>query len=167
MLSVLFCRMTLRAGSELHQPSVWTFLLEHFCGCFWVSPLVLRENENLRSPGAFGAFTCTIAEHRILELPGLKQTLKITTLQPVQPWAGTLFTKSGCSEPHPTWYWTLPGEGHPQLLRTASFKCLTTHTVKNFFLPSNLNLLPVWSHCLFSVTTCPCVKSCTLFLGSL
>lgn len=60
MSSVLLCRMTLRAGSELHQPSVWTFLLEHFCGCFQVIPLVLREKENLSSPSVFGAFTCTV-----------------------------------------------------------------------------------------------------------
>ena len=32
------------------------------------------------------------------------------------PWAGTLSTRPGCSELHPTWPWTLPGRGHPQLL---------------------------------------------------
>jgi len=30
------------------------------------------------------------------------------------PWASS--TRPGCSELHPTWPWTLPGRGHPQLL---------------------------------------------------
>ena len=42
--------------------------------------------------------------------------------------------RPGCSKPHPTWPWTLPGRGHPQL------SCLTTLIVKNFFVVSNLNL---------------------------
>jgi len=33
------------------------------------------------------------------------------------PWAGTPSTRPGCSELHPAWPWTLPGRGHPQLLR--------------------------------------------------
>jgi len=32
------------------------------------------------------------------------------------PWAGTSSTRPGCSELHPTWPWTLPGRGQPQLL---------------------------------------------------
>jgi len=32
------------------------------------------------------------------------------------PWAGTLSTRPGCSKPHPTWPWTLPGKGHPQFV---------------------------------------------------
>ena len=32
------------------------------------------------------------------------------------PRAGTPSTRPGCSKPHPTWPWTLPGRGHPQLL---------------------------------------------------
>ena len=31
-------------------------------------------------------------------------------------WAGTSSTRPGCSELHPTWPWTLPGRGQPQLL---------------------------------------------------
>jgi len=32
------------------------------------------------------------------------------------PSAGTSSTRPGCSELHPTWPWTLPGRGQPQLL---------------------------------------------------
>ena len=32
------------------------------------------------------------------------------------PWAGTPSTRAGCSKPHPTWPWALPGLGQPQLL---------------------------------------------------
>jgi len=32
------------------------------------------------------------------------------------PWAGTPYTRRGCSELHPTWTWTLPGRGQSQLL---------------------------------------------------
>jgi len=31
------------------------------------------------------------------------------------PQSGTPPTRPGCSKPHPTWSWTLPGRGHPQL----------------------------------------------------
>jgi len=30
------------------------------------------------------------------------------------PLTGTLPTRPGCSKPHPTWPWTLPGRGQPQ-----------------------------------------------------
>jgi len=29
-------------------------------------------------------------------------------------------TTTGCSKPHPTWPWTLPGRGHPELLWATS-----------------------------------------------
>ena len=32
------------------------------------------------------------------------------------PWGGMPSTRPGCSKPHPTWPWTLPGMEHPQLL---------------------------------------------------
>jgi len=32
-------------------------------------------------------------------------------------WAGTPSARPGCSKPHPTWAWTLPGRGQLQLLR--------------------------------------------------
>jgi len=32
------------------------------------------------------------------------------------PWAGTPCTRPGCSKPHPSWLWELPGRDHPQLL---------------------------------------------------
>ena len=32
------------------------------------------------------------------------------------PWAGTPSTRPGCSELHPTWPWTLPGSGQPQII---------------------------------------------------
>ena len=32
------------------------------------------------------------------------------------PWTGTPSTRPGCPKPHPTWPWTLPGRGRPQLL---------------------------------------------------
>jgi len=28
------------------------------------------------------------------------------------PWAGTAYTRPGCSKPYPAWPWTLPGRGH-------------------------------------------------------
>ena len=37
------------------------------------------------------------------------------------PWAGTSFTRSGCSNSHPTWPWTLPMTGHPILLKETKF----------------------------------------------
>jgi len=33
------------------------------------------------------------------------------------PWAGIPSAGLGCSKPHPTWSWALPGASHPQLLR--------------------------------------------------
>jgi len=30
-------------------------------------------------------------------------------------WSGTPFARPRCSKPHPTWPWTLPRRGHPQL----------------------------------------------------
>jgi len=35
------------------------------------------------------------------------------------PLAGTPSTSPGCSQPRPTWPWTLPGRGQPQLLWAA------------------------------------------------
>jgi len=32
------------------------------------------------------------------------------------PWARTPSTRPSCSNPHPTWPWTIPGKGYPQLL---------------------------------------------------
>jgi len=42
----------------------------------------------------------------------LKDHLVPTTL----PWAGTPYTRPGCSELHPTCPWTFPRRGQPQLL---------------------------------------------------
>jgi len=39
------------------------------------------------------------------------------------PWAGTPSTRPGCSKPHPTWPWTLPGTGQPQLPRGPVTTC--------------------------------------------
>ena len=36
------------------------------------------------------------------------------------PWAGTPSIRPGCSKPHPTWPWTLPGRGQPQFLWATS-----------------------------------------------
>jgi len=44
-----------------------------------------------------------------------------------------------CSQPHPAWAWVSPGMGHPTPLGNLC-QCLTTLTVINFFLISNLNL---------------------------
>lgn len=40
---------------------------------------------------------------------GLKDHLVLTP--PPLPWAGTPFSGPDCSEPHPTWSWTIPGMG--------------------------------------------------------
>ena len=42
--------------------------------------------------------------------------LKDHLVPPPLPWAGTPSTRPGCSKPHPTWPWTLPGMGHLQPL---------------------------------------------------
>jgi len=34
------------------------------------------------------------------------------------PWAGVVPTRLGCLRLHPTWTWTSPGTGYPQLLWT-------------------------------------------------
>ena len=49
----------------------------------------------------------------IIERFGLEGTFKDHLVRPPLPWAGTSFTRSGCSKTWPTWPWTLPGMGHP------------------------------------------------------
>lgn len=50
--------------------------------------------------------------HRSIKKFGLEWTLKIIQFHPL-PWAGTLPTRPGCSQPHPGWSWACPGMGHP------------------------------------------------------
>ena len=77
---------------------------------------------------------------------------------PILPWAGTYSTRPGCSKPHPTWPWTLPGRGAVTASLGNLCQCLTTLMVKNFFLISHLNL-PSFSLELFPLaTTHPCEK---------
>ena len=80
------------------------------------------------------------------------------------PWAGTSSTRPGCSKPHPTWPWTLPGREQPS--QGNLFQCLTTLMGKEV-------LLCIWSKStLFqfkaiapsSITTCPCKKCFSIFL---
>ena len=40
-----------------------------------------------------------------------KSEFQVNSKQFLVPWAVTSFTRSGCSKPHPTWPWTLPGMG--------------------------------------------------------
>lgn len=54
-------------------------------------------------------------------------------------WAGTPSTKPVCSKPCLTQPWTLPGMRHTAFLGHLCY-FLTTLTVNNFFLLSNLNL---------------------------
>jgi len=58
------------------------------------------------------------------------------------PWAGTPATRPGCSKPHPTWPQTslTSREGESATSLGILVQCLTTLTVKNFFLISDLNL---------------------------
>ena len=53
------------------------------------------------------------------------------------PWAGTPSTRPGCSKPHPTWPWTLPRRGQPQLqFRPLNYSVvcfLTSRCVCSFF----------------------------------
>ena len=54
------------------------------------------------------------------------------------PWAVLPTTGSGCPEPYPTWAWTPPVMGHPQLLWATCYS--TSPLVKNVPLTSNLKL---------------------------
>ena len=49
------------------------------------------------------------------------------------PWAGTSPTRSGCSEPRPTWPGMVPGMGHlpPRWATWASRSCLRTQSLPN------------------------------------
>ena len=56
---------------------------------------------------------CLLQNHRkVWDGRGLIDHL----VPPPLPWAGTPSTRPGCSKPRPTWAWTFPGRGHPQLL---------------------------------------------------
>jgi len=46
----------------------------------------------------------------------VRSDLKDHLVQPPLPSTGKPSTTPGCSKPCPTWPWTLPGRGHPQLL---------------------------------------------------
>jgi len=48
---------------------------------------------------------------RIIEQSGLEGTLKGHLAQHPPQWAGRPSTRSGCSEPHPTWPWMFQGWG--------------------------------------------------------
>lgn len=80
--------------------------------------------------------------YRTIEWRELKETWRSSHSNPL-PWPGTTSTRPGCAGPHPIWPWTLPGKRHLQLL-LETLQCLTTITIKNFFLIFHLNLTPVF-----------------------
>jgi len=44
----------------------------------------------------------------------VRKDLKNHVVPSPLPWAGTPSTS--CSKTHPTWLWTLPGRGHPEIV---------------------------------------------------
>ena len=80
-----------------------------------------------------------VHDRRIIKSLELEETFKVYLVQLLRNEQGHLPLKKGCSEPGPAWLW--------MSLRTVSttnlgnlFQLLTTLTVKNFFLISNLSL---------------------------
>jgi len=80
----------------------------------WKAPPTMAPCEGvLGSRSGGGRRVIESRSHRVVWVGrDLKDHLIPTPL----PWAGTPSTRPGCSEPHPTWPWTLPGRGQPQLL---------------------------------------------------
>ena len=80
------------------------------------------------------------------------------------PWAGIPSTRSSCSNPHPTWPWTLPGRGSHSSSGESVPVPHYPHDKK--FVPCLICNLNLPSHfktsCL--ITTCPCKKSLSSFL---
>ncbi|XP_064493014.1 phospholipid-transporting ATPase IK, partial [Pseudopipra pipra] len=72
-------------------------------------------------------------DHGIPDWFGLGGTLKPIQCHPL-PWPGTPPTSPGCSKPPPTWPWTLPGMGQPQLLWATCARAPHPHSQQ--FLPN-------------------------------
>jgi len=66
--------------------------------------------------------------NQLAEWFGLEGTFKDHLVQPPLPWAGTYFTRSSCSKPCPTWPWTLPVTGHPQLRWVSEYHRMVVQT---------------------------------------
>ena len=105
-------------GSGLHPSIIQT--LQYCCSRLGTlsqpsqSPWELKYvlcfmSYNCHASGLTTAFTVL----RLIERFGLEGTFKGP---PPLPWAGTPSTRPRCSKSHPTWPWTLPRRGRPQLL---------------------------------------------------
>ena len=103
------------AGTTFHTHCKNT---HSFCDCFYRSLILCTfqiHSEYLSYKATNGHY------HKIIEYFGLEGTFKGRLVQPPLQWVGTSSTRSGCSEPRPTWPWMFPGMGHlPPLWATWS-----------------------------------------------